>query len=252
MDKSKIYGLLGRTLAHSFSRSYFGEKFAKEALHDHDYLNFELEDIVQFKELIEDKKELLQGLNVTIPYKEAVIPYLDELDPVAASMAAVNTIKFMPDGKLKGFNTDVIGFRDSLIDFYSGALDQANCLVLGTGGASKAVAYVLEALGADYQFVSRRKGDQQLTYAELDKTLFQSVDLIINTTPLGTFPNVEECPDLPYEYLTQSQHLYDLVYNPKLTKFLKFGQEKGCSVKNGLEMLEKQAEAAWEIWNKTL
>lgn len=244
----KRFGLIGKTLGYSFSRKYFSNKFSVLGLEDHVYENFELSAIDEVKDLF--KQSDIRGFNVTIPYKESVMDYLDQIDPAAAEIGAVNTICKDADGKLVGYNTDHIGFKGSLEGFLSDTLSQKSALILGTGGASKAVAYALKTLGYDIRFVSRKAGTGLLTYDQLTENDIRSAGLIINTTPLGTFPDVDNCPDIPYKHLTESQHLYDLVYNPEWTKFLKFGQDKSCPVQNGLRMLELQAEAAWSIWNQ--
>lgn len=244
------FGLIGFPLSHSFSKKYFSDKFEKEGIADCQYELYPLESIEQFPELITSEPELV-GLNVTIPYKEQVIPYLDELDEKAEAIGAVNTITIR-DGKLKGYNTDYHGFRSSLTQWVGANPIPEKALILGTGGASKAVKATLEDLGIDYQFVSRSPGEEQLSYHNLntstDRPLVRST-LIINTTPLGTHPNVDQLPDLPYHQLTENHFLFDLVYNPLVTAFMHKGIDAKCWVKNGLEMLHGQAEKAWEIWN---
>lgn len=244
----KKYGLIGKILGHSFSQDYFRSKFNVLNLKDHTYENFELKEIEQVSLLLKD--DSIGGFNVTIPYKEAIIPYLDGLDDVAKSIGAVNTINRTKEGGLIGFNTDQIGFRNSLDGFLNVSGSNKSALILGTGGAAKAVEYVLRDMDFDIQYVSRTAKNGAITYDQLDKERINSTDLIINTTPLGTYPNINDCPSIPYEYLTERQHLYDLVYNPEWTKFLKFGQQNSCPVQNGLKMLQLQAEAAWSIWNK--
>lgn len=240
------YGLIGHPLTHSFSFRYFAEKFAAEGIEAR-YDNYDLADIREV-----DNLRHLDGYNVTIPYKQAVIPYLDGMSDEARAIGAVNTVR-VENGRYYGYNTDVIGFRESLREWL--AKDNASvskALVLGTGGASKAVCYALTQLGITWQLVSRTPKEGCLTYADLRKeTAFASIDLIINCTPLGTFPNVDTCPDLPYESFTPTIRLYDLVYNPEETLFLRRGREQGCPVKNGLEMLHRQAEAAWDIWTQS-
>lgn len=239
------FGLIGYPLGHSFSKGYFAEKFAREGIEDARYDNFELNDIAQFPSLVQSLPNLV-GLNVTIPYKQAVIPYLDELDAAAQHIGAVNTIKFA-NGKLQGYNTDYIGFRDSLKPLLKPYHTKA--LILGTGGSSKAVEYALGLLGIQHRYVSREPKDGQLSYGQLTKALMQEYTLIINTTPLGMHPNVDACPDIPYQYITTKHLLYDLVYNPAETQFLAKGRAAGAVAKNGLQMLVLQAEAAWGIWN---
>lgn len=242
---SKKFGLIGYPLSHSFSKKYFKEKFERENISDCHYDLFPIEHIEQLPALIQSQADLV-GLNVTIPYKELVIPYLDELDEDAAKVGAVNTIRFQ-NGQLKGYNTDVFGFEQSLVNFLPQDL-QPTSLILGTGGAAKAVAYVLQKLGFPYRFVSRRKGEGRFTYQDLENKGLDQYHLIINTTPLGTYPNIDHYPALPYEQLGQQHFLFDLVYNPAETLFLKKGKEQGASTINGLDMLIGQAEEAWAIW----
>ena len=244
-NTASLYGLIGYPLSHSFSKRYFTEKFTNEQKAGHFYELFPLEKIEALPDLLKRLPQL-KGLNVTIPYKEMVIPFLDEIDAAAKSIGAVNTIKIL-NGKLKGFNTDVYGFEKSLLNISEEALPK-QALILGTGGAAKAVAYVLNQLNISFLKVSRgEKGD--LRYSDIDASLLQSHPLIVNTTPLGMSPKTETCPDLPYQHLNEANVLYDLVYNPEKTLFLKRGTEQFCKVKNGLEMLHLQAEKAWEIWN---
>lgn len=245
----KLYGLLGYPLVHSFSQNYFNQKFESENI-DAEYINFEIPDVGMLMEVVAEN-ENLNGLNVTIPYKEQVIPFLDEIDPAASEVGAVNVIKFIrgKDGlRLKGYNSDIIGFTDSIKSLLKPHHQSA--LVLGTGGAAKAVSYSLRKLGLEVQLVSRRKSANTLVYEELTKNDFKIHKVIVNTTPLGMYPNVDTCPDIPYRYLT-SQHLcYDLIYNPDETLFLKNSRLAGAQVKNGLEMLLLQAFASYSIWNQ--
>jgi shikimate dehydrogenase len=246
----KMYGLIGYPLGHSFSKKFFTAKFDQENSKEQ-YLNFELPAIEDLPSIILKYPEL-SGLNVTIPYKTQVIPYLDELDTTAASIGAVNTILISrsSSGKaqLKGYNTDVFGFEQSLRPLLKQPFPRA--LVLGTGGASKAVHFVLSSLGIEALSVSRSiTGSGNITYAQLTRDLLLTYTLIINTTPLGTFPGVGMCPDIPYEHLSESHILYDLIYNPPATLFLEKGMEKGAVVKNGYEMLELQALRSYSIWN---
>lgn len=243
----KTFGLIGKKLGHSFSKKYFTEKFDKEGITDCEYQLFELADISEFPGLIKEQPSLC-GLNATIPYKQEVMPYLDELSTAAQRIGAVNVIRFENDGKLVGHNSDYIGFKISLEKFLNGAKPQ-KALILGTGGASKAVKAALEDLGITPQFVSRTSGENQLAYKELSEEILSSHRLIVNTTPLGMFPQVEEFPAIPYQFLTSSHFCYDLVYNPETTAFMKKSAEHGAKTINGLEMLIGQAEAAWEIWN---
>ncbi len=263
----RLFGLIGNPLTHSFSEKYFSEKFKRENISDAEYKLFLLEKIEVFPDFISQHPNLI-GLNVTIPYKEKIIPFLDELDETAKAVGAVNTISFLSafdtsfdrlrttqsDKKilLKGFNTDVYGFRQSLKPFLTSAHERA--LILGTGGASKAVEYVLKQIGVDCIFVSREKqvvaGKTILTYDELNSYVVASCKLIVNCSPVGTFPHVDEFPNLPYESLTKEHLLYDLIYNPEETAFLKKGKAQGAEIMNGLDMLKLQAEKAWEIWRR--
>jgi shikimate dehydrogenase len=245
----KKLGLIGETLHHSFSKKYFREKFEKEEILDWVYDLYELENIGKFEQLLENEP-LLVGLNVTSPYKQEVLKYIHELDDEAAAIGAINTIKFTTNGTLKGYNTDAIGFENSLIPFLGKAkLQDIKALILGTGGASKAILFVLNKLGIQSSYVSR-SATKGLTYQQLDKQIVSQYKLIINCTPLGTFPLVDAAPPIPYELLTAQHFLYDLVYNPKKTLFLKRGEQQGAKTINGISMLALQAEASWNIWNK--
>lgn len=241
----KLFGLVGRNIDYSFSRSYFSRKFTDEGLTDCQYTNFDTADIANFRDLIARHPELV-GLNVTIPYKEAVLPQLDKLDATACSIGAVNTIKIHPNGTLEGFNTDAYGFSESLKPLLQA--HHKNALILGTGGASKAVAYVLERLNIGYRFVSREKREHTIAYDELASAM-ESAQIIVNTTPVGTFPDIDQCPDIPYEKFAPTHIAFDLIYNPAETLFLKNAAMQGAMTKNGLEMLVLQAEKSWEIWN---
>ncbi len=239
------YGLVGKDIDYSFSRKYFSEKFEKENLL-HTYQNFDLSTIDLFPKIISDTKNL-KGLNVTIPYKELVIKHLDAIDEEAEKIGAVNTIKILDNNKLKGYNTDCYGFQKSLEAFLP--LQQKTALILGTGGASKAIAYVLQKLGFNYTQVSRKKTAHTLVYSELNETIIANNLLIINCTPLGTSPNINAYPPLPYQYLTKHHLLFDLIYNPSETAFLRNGKLQGANTTNGNKMLVFQAEKSWEIWN---
>jgi len=243
------YGLIGRTLKHSFSQTYFTQKFQNLGIEDCRYELFELPEIGDLPELLR-QHPALAGLNVTIPYKEQVWPYLDDIASSAARVGAVNVIEFTPDGRRIGHNTDVIGFRESLERFYPGVGPDTRALVLGTGGAAKAVEVVLRDLGISYWLVSRNPLGSGLTYADLTPQLLAAHPLIINATPLGTYPNVDECPAIPYESLTPQHYLFDLIYNPRETLFMQRGAAAGAQVQNGFDMLCRQAEAAWDIWNR--
>ena len=245
LENKNIYGLIGKNINYSFSKAYFLKKFKKDQIIDSDYLNFDLEKI----DLIEDifKTNKLSGLNVTIPYKEKIIPFIDELSPVAKEIGSVNTICFNNSKKI-GHNTDIFGFDKTLSQINIDNIKHA--LVLGTGGASKAIRYVLSKRKINYTLVSRNKKEDSILYNALDANLFNQNLLIINSTPLGTYPIIEEFPDIPYKYLNSKHILYDLVYNPIETAFMKKGKEKGARVVNGLKMLEYQAEKSWELWYK--
>lgn len=244
MMTTSEFGLIGHPLGHSFSRTYFTEKFKKEGL-DCVYQNFDIEDISLIRELVSDHPDL-KGFNVTIPYKEAIIPFLDELDPVALEVGAVNTVKVLSDGRMIGYNTDVVGIASSL----SQREKTGAALILGTGGASKAVQYVLRHENIPYHLVSRdpQKGD--FTYQSLTSSVIQSHLFIINATPVGMAPHVNEKPDLPYEAITPHHTLFDLIYNPETTLFLQLGHEHNARTINGLTMLYAQAEASWTIFLK--
>lgn len=245
------YGLIGYPLKHSFSIGYFNEKFHSENI-DAEYVNFEIPQISDFTGVI-NKNPNLCGLNVTIPYKEQVIPFLDELDPDTAKIGAVNVIKIIrqPKGKVKlvGYNSDIIGFTQSIQPLLLPHHKKA--LILGTGGASKAVFHGLKKLGIEGRFVSRTHDvSNALTYEELTSEVMQEHTVVVNCTPVGMYPKVNFCPNIPYELLTPNHLLYDLLYNPNITLFMKKGEEQGASTKNGLEMLLLQAFAAWEIWHQ--
>ena len=244
----KRYGLIGRNISYSFSRNYFNNKFKTLNLEDHEYVNYDLEDINDLRSELKRDQAILRGLNVTIPYKQEILPFLDEIDEEALNIGAVNTVKILPGNKLKGFNTDAYGFETALKSCWRGS--EKGALILGTGGASKAVAHVLRKTGIEFFYVSRKKGNHRtITYDEIDKELLSSHELIINCSPVGTFPDVDECPDLPYAYLTEKHLLFDLIYNPEKTTFLQKGEKAGSLVMNGYSMLVHQAEKAWEIWN---
>lgn len=244
----KQFGLLGQTLKHSFSKKYFNEKFDKEQISAH-YELYELETIQAFPQLLCRHK--FTGLNVTIPYKESVMEYLDSLDETAQKVGAVNVIKFIEvDNKihLKGYNSDVCGFVESIKPFLKKSHKKA--LVLGTGGASKAMKFGLETLGITCKYVSRTASEGKLTYSDLGKEILKKYTVIVNATPLGMFPEIETCPVIPYEYLNTEHLLFDAVYNPEKTKFLHLGEQQGAVCVNGKEMLRIQAEEAWRIWNE--
>lgn len=255
------FGLLGFPLGHSFSKKYFTQKFEREGLTDCTYELFPMENISDIQELLTANPELC-GLNVTIPHKIGIMYYLDKVTPEAKAIDAVNCIKIINQKpvesfftgefstkkvRLEGYNTDAYAFEASLKPLLKKYHNKA--LVLGSGGASRAVAFVLDKLDIDYKIVSRRSIRKQIKYSDINQNMMKEHLLIINTTPLGTAPDIETCPDIPYEYVTDKHLLYDLVYNPAETEFMKRGKEKGATVKNGEEMLHLQAEKAWEIWN---
>ena len=241
------YGLIGKDISYSFSETYFADKFKKEEIQDASYENFDLQSIEEFPDIIKNNPEVA-GLNVTIPYKEAVIPFLNKLNRKAKAIGAVNTIKITKKGNLKGYNTDCYGFKNSLIPNLEKHHKKA--LILGTGGASKAIAFTLFEMNIDYKYVSRSKTKDNLTYDELDASIIKQYHIIINCSPVGTYPNIDECPKIPYKALSNQHLLFDLIYNPSETLFLKHGKQQGTKTCNGLKMLELQAEKAWEIWNK--
>lgn len=239
------FGLLGKNISYSFSQGYFTQKFKDIGLTDYSYENFDIQNIAELKNVL--AQDNLKGINVTIPYKQDVIPYLDELDMKAEEIGAVNTIQFTKNG-LKGFNTDAYGFQKSLEPFLKPHHKKA--LILGTGGASKAIRFVLDELGIDNTYVSRSRKQDRYTYDELDKDIIEKNTLIINCTPLGTHPDIEDKPQIPYQYIGANHLLYDLIYNPEKTTFLGLGEAHGAAICNGSKMLEYQAEKSWEIWNR--
>jgi len=246
----RVFGLIGSPLSHSYSRKYFSEKFKNEHIRNVAYQMFELKNLDHFQDFIIQNEELA-GLNVTIPYKYNIIRFMDELDPVAHQIKAVNCIRISRQGGriyTRGYNTDVPGFKHSLVPLLQPHHRKA--LVLGTGGSSKAVAYVLDNLGIEFLSVSRTpQTTGQISYSDITEKLLNSHCLIINATPVGMFPNVNEYPRIPYEYLSKKNLLYDLVYNPEESKFLELGKKSNAVVKSGLEMFYRQAEFSWEIWN---
>lgn len=240
-----LFGLIGKNISYSFSQVYFREKFEKLQLEDHSYVNFDIQKIEDFTTLLRERTDI-RGFNVTIPYKEAIIPYLSGLSNKAEQIGAVNVIKVGKD-RLTGYNTDYHGFQASLRPLLR--KEHQKALILGTGGASKAVAFSLQELGIQHTFVSRNPVEGQLSYKELDEDILGEYLVIVNCTPLGTFPDTENKPDIPYQHITQRHLLYDLIYNPAETSFLKEGKQRGATTSNGLRMLQLQAEKAWEIWN---
>ncbi len=239
------FGLIGFPLSHSFSQKYFTEKFLRDDIKDVEFLNFSLPDINDVEQIFEIHPQL-QGLSVTIPYKRSIIKYLDETDDAVKEIAACNCIK-IDQYKKTGFNTDIIGFEKSFIKNLK--TNHKKALVLGTGGASAAVQLVLRKLGIEYLLVSRQASVKTIAYSDISPLILLEFTIIINCTPLGTYPGIEEAPMLPYSFLTEAHYLFDLVYNPPLTKFLQYGKDAGCTIQNGYEMLVLQAEENWKIWN---
>ena len=240
-------GLLGKDISYSFSRTYFKKKFENENIKNTSYENFDIDNIDLFPSIIKNTKGL-KGLNVTIPYKEQVIPFLDKVNKKAKAIGAVNTIRITKTGKLVGYNTDCYGFKKTLKPFIKSHHKKA--LILGTGGASKAIAYTLDEMGITYQYVSRKLSDGVgFSYKTLTEDDISDNQIIINATPLGTFPNIEDCPNIPYHAINEKHILFDLIYNPEETKFLKLGNKNRATTINGFLMLEFQAEKAWSIWN---
>ncbi|WP_026839006.1 shikimate dehydrogenase family protein [Gillisia sp. JM1] len=242
----KIFGLIGKNIDYSFSKTYFNQKFSSEKI-EAIYKNFDLSEITEFPKLLRDNPDI-NGFNVTIPYKEAIIPFLDEIDATAKEIGAVNTIKIKPDGTLIGYNTDFFGFSEALKPYLKPHHTKA--LILGTGGASKAVSYALKKLGVLTTYVSRNKSSHNFIYSELTPAILEEYTLIINCTPLGTFPNIEQYPPIPTQFLTPKHLVFDLIYNPSHTNLMKLALNQNAEVTNGLAMLESQAEKAWKIWNQ--
>ena len=238
------FGLIGKDISYSFSKKFFTQKFINEGLNNCSYENYDISSISKLLEVINDTK--IKGLNVTIPYKESVIELLNHIDPIAKKIGAVNTIKIDKQNKLSGYNTDYIGFKQSL---ESNISNQKRALILGTGGASKAIVYALKTLNIKTLLVSRKNREECITYEDVSNQIIKDHTIIINCTPLGTYPNIEECPKIPYEYITDRHLCYDLIYNPIKTKFLILSEKKGASIINGNEMLENQAMESWKIWN---
>jgi shikimate dehydrogenase len=252
MSDIRLYGLIGKSLKHSFSPAYFKAKFLKENIPNSEYIPFELHQISEFSKLITEQKNL-KGLNVTIPYKEEIIPFLSTLTPESQAIGAVNTIKIERNQssiRLMGFNTDLIGFSRSVLPLLKP--EHHSALILGTGGSAKMVAYFFKKAGIDYRFVSSSKNsDSEIIHiADLSFDVVRECKIIVNCTPVGMFPNIDAAPEIPYDAITPIHLLYDLIYNPAETKFLYEGKIRHATVKNGMEMLQIQAEASWKIWNQ--
>lgn len=238
------YGLIGHNIGYSFSKTFFNFKFEQENKND-SYENFDIPVVNDLSKILENNPDL-KGLNITIPYKESIIQLLDKVDKEARKIGAVNTIKINEDGKLIGYNTDHYGFAKALMEFLP--IKEKKALVLGTGGASKAIIYVLKTMSFEITQVSRTKTKNTIIYTNLNRDILAQNYLIINCTPLGTFPNINEFPDIPYQYITEEHLVFDLTYNPPETKFMKLSKDRGARVSNGLKMLEYQAKKAWSIW----
>ncbi len=243
----KVYGLVGKDIDYSFSKKYFAEYFKKSGIEDCVYENFSINEIDGFKELLE-RNPSIAGLNITIPYKEAIIPFIHKLSKKAAAIGAVNVIRFQKNGKIKGYNTDCYGFKKSIKPLIQ--THHRKALILGTGGSSKAIVFALNELDIACTYVSRNKKSDYLTYEELTAKTFEDFQIIVNCTPLGTFPKVDECPPVPYQYFSNKHLAFDLVYNPPETLFLQKAKQHDATIKNGWEMLIYQAKKSWQIWQK--
>jgi shikimate dehydrogenase len=245
--ESKIrFGLIGKNIDYSFSKVYFTKKFKALKLDHYTYENFDFQEISELENVLKNNQNI-KGFNVTIPYKEAIIPYVSAMDAIAKEIGAVNTIKITTEG-IKGYNTDYYGFQKAIEPLLEN--HHTFALILGTGGASKAVAYVFKILGISYKFVSRKAENDQFSYSNLNQKILDKYTIIVNCTPLGTYPNMERKPEIPYQYISPKHLLFDLIYNPEKTTFLLAGEAQGAQIKNGETMLEQQAEKAWEIWNE--
>ena len=247
LPNNKKFGLIGKDISYSFSKKYFTEKFAQDLYEDCSYENFDIPNIEDFPNILKNNPNL-KGLNVTIPYKESIIPYLDTVSDKAFQIGAVNVIRFTKKGNLKGYNSDWFGFKKSLEPLLQ--VHHKKALILGTGGAAKAVAFALDQLGITYSFVSREANPNTIDYSLINATTFDNHQIIINCTPVGTSPNTKEFPPIPYNYFSKQHIAFDLIYNPEETQFLKKAKKQEAVTKNGYEMLVFQAEKAWKIWNK--
>jgi len=247
IEKKFKYGLIGKNISYSFSRHYFTDKFKTLQLEDHSYENVDKKSTEELTSFFEEEFKNFKGFSVTIPFKHDVFSFLDDVEEEAQKIGAVNCIKVTEEHKLIGYNTDVYGFKKAIEPMLTSMHTKA--LILGTGGAAKAVAYVFDSLEISYKFVSRTSGDGKISYAEISEELLTEYLVVVNCSPVGTFPNNDQCPDIPYQFITEDHVLFDLIYNPEETLFLSKGKSKGAAIKNGLEMLEQQAEKAWDIWN---
>jgi shikimate dehydrogenase len=247
MSNRNKFGLIGKNISYSFSKKYFTEKFEKLHLKNFKYFNFDIPEIEEFPFLLYHREEDFRGLNVTIPYKQSIIRYLDDLTEEAKEIGAVNTIKITDDNKLIGYNTDIYGFTNAIKLLLHSEIK--NALILGTGGASKAIAFSLKKLGINFKFVSRNMHENGFLYQDLNKKIIENHKLIINCTPLGTAPNIHQKPQIPYPFISKNHIVFDLIYNPNESAFLKESKKQGATIKNGFEMLQLQAEKSWEIWN---
>lgn len=244
-----LFGLIGKNISYSFSKDFFSKKFQEMGLENYQYVNFDIQKIEDFSKIIHEYKFCLKGLNVTIPYKQDVFLYLDKVNKKALKVGAVNTIRLTKKGKLKGYNSDVVGFKKSIEPLLKPHHTKA--LILGTGGASKAIAFVCKELGISFLKVSRKpRKKKEISYDSINENVLKEYTLIINSTPIGTFPKVDQKPKIPYQFITSNHLLYDLIYNPVKTAFLKEGEQRGSQIKNGFEMLELQAEESWRIWTQ--
>ena len=244
MLEKRKYGLIGKNINYSFSKKYFNDKFLKENITNCSYENYDLQSVKDFKKIIKDNA--IKGFNVTIPYKEEIMEFINKIDPIAKKIGAINTIKIHNKNIIEGYNTDYIGFVISLKNLIS---NQKKALVLGTGGASKAIIFGLSSIGIESTIVSRNKREGVISYSELNKKVIEENTIIINCTPLGTFPETQKCPKIPFEFLSSNHICYDLIYNPEKTKFLLESEKMGATIINGKKMLENQAMESWKIWN---
>jgi shikimate dehydrogenase len=244
MLEKRKYGLIGKNINYSFSKKYFNDKFLKENITNCSYENYDLQSVKDFKKIIKDNA--IKGFNVTIPYKEEIMEFINKIDPIAKKIGAINTIKIHNKNIIEGYNTDYIGFVISLKNLIT---NQKKALVLGTGGASKAIIFGLSSIGIESTIVSRNKRKGVISYSELNKKVIEENTIIINCTPLGTFPETQKCPKIPFEFLSSNHICYDLIYNPEKTKFLLESEKMGATIINGKKMLENQANESWKIWN---